>query len=153
MCNFILGREIWNGYTSDKLNGTRDGYPWTGWGGRATVATAGDINYYTGPGDTDADYGSVTDTNMDRFHIANSEFIEDGSFFRIRNIMLGYTFPKDFGSKIGLQSLRAFGMVDNVLLITNSTLPDPEAVGADGYSNGSTYPQAMKFTLGLTASF
>ncbi len=153
LCNFVLGREIWNGYTSDKLNGTVSASPWTRWGAYATVGIIDDVNYYTGSGDTDADYGAVTNSNLDRFHIANSKFIEDGSFFRVKNIVLGYSFPKEFGSKIGLSGLRAYGMVDNILLLTKSTLPDPEAVDATGYSNGSTYPQALKITLGLTASF
>ncbi|UII26167.1 SusC/RagA family TonB-linked outer membrane protein [Fulvivirga maritima] len=153
LCSFILGREVWNGYTSDRLNGSRSDTPWTAWGPYATLGIVGDIDYYRGPGDEEADYGSLTNVRLDRFHIANENFIENGSFFRIKNISLGYKLPDTFGNKIGLSGLRVYGMVDNVLLITDSTLPDPEAVGADGYSNGSTYPLAMKFTLGLTASF
>ena len=153
LCTFVKGREIWNGYTSDKLNGAHYSSIWERWGGYSAVGIMGDINYYKGSGDTDAEYGSVFNTDLDRFHIANSKFVEDGSFFRIKNIMLGYTVPRSFAPKIGLSALRFYGMIDNVLLLTKSTLPDPEAVDATGYSNGSTYPLAMKFTLGLTASF
>jgi TonB-linked SusC/RagA family outer membrane protein len=155
MCNFIQGRKIWNGYTSDMLNGTKTGNPWADWGARATLGIVGDINYYKGSGDTNADYGTLINNvhDLDRFHIANSKFIEDGSFFRVKNIMLGYTVPPDFNKKIGLSSLRVFGMIDNVLLLTKSSLPDPEAVGANGWSSGNNYPLALKFTFGLTASF
>ena len=49
-CNFVIGRKVWNGYISDKLNGSKTTSPWADWGGRATLAILGDIDYYTGPG-------------------------------------------------------------------------------------------------------
>ncbi len=151
LCNFILGREIWNGYSSDLFNGSKT---YSSWGSYSAVGLADDFNYYTGNGDSDAEYGAVISTSgVDRFHIANSKFIEDGSFFRVKNIMLGYRVPESFAKKIGIGDLRFYGMVDNVLLITDCTLPDPEAVGANGYSSGNNYPLAMKFTFGLTANF
>lgn len=154
-CNFILGRKVWNGYISDKLNGSKTNTPWASWGNVATLGILDDIDYYMGPGDTDADYGTLLNnrSNVDRFHIANSEFVEDASFFRIKNIMLGYNVPQKIGAKYGLSSLRFYGMVDNVLLVTNSTLPDPEAVGPTGHTTGNNYPLALKITLGLTATF
>jgi TonB-linked SusC/RagA family outer membrane protein len=151
LCNFVLGREIWNGYTSDLFNGSKT---YTAWGSYGAIALADEFNYYTGDGDTDADYGDViSSSGVDRFHIANSKFIEDGSFFRVKNIMLGYRVPEKFGKKLKIRDLRLYGMIDNVLLITDSTLPDPEAVGPNGHSTGNNYPLAMKFTFGLTASF
>lgn len=150
-CTFIKGRKIWNGYTSDKLNGTISDI-YNRWGTNATVATLGGMNYWTEEGD-EADYGSVTNTNIDRYHIAQSIFVEDGSFFRIKNITLGYEFKNDLITKLKLNRFRVYGMIDNIARFTNSTLPDPEAVDATGYSNGSTYPQTMKFTLGLNANF
>ncbi|REH00964.1 SusC/RagA family TonB-linked outer membrane protein [Flavobacterium aquicola] len=154
-CNFVYGRKIWNGYVSDRLNGSRSDVPWAAWGLRSTVGIIQDLNYYQGPGDTDAEFGTLLDNNsrVDRFHIANSQFIEDGSFFRIKNIRLGYNVPESFGKKMGLSALQFYGMADNVALFTKSTLPDPEAVGADGFSTGNNYPLAIKFTVGLSATF
>ncbi|RKR04999.1 TonB-linked SusC/RagA family outer membrane protein [Flavobacterium sp. 90] len=154
-CNFVYGRKIWNGYVSDRLNGSKSAAPWSDWGSRATVGTIQDINYYQGPGDTTAEFGTLFTnySNVDRFHIANSQFIEDGSFFRIKNIRLGYAVPENFGKKIGLSALQFYAMADNVALFTKSTLPDPEAVGADGFTTGNNYPLAIKFTLGLSATF
>ncbi|PKB18981.1 SusC/RagA family TonB-linked outer membrane protein [Flavobacterium sp. 5] len=154
-CNFVYGRKIWNAYISDRLNGSRTAAPWADWGSRATLGIIQDLNYYQGPGDTTAEYGSVisNNSNVDRFNVANSQYIEDGSFFRIKNIRLGYSVPERFGKKIGLSALQFYGMADNVALFTKSTLPDPEAVGSDGYSSGNNYPLAIKFTLGLSATF
>lgn len=154
-CNFVYGRKIWNGYTSDRLNGSKTANPWSDWGSRATLGIIQDLNYYQGPGDNSAEFGTLlnNNSNVDRFHIANSQFIEDGSFFRVKNIRVGYSVPESFGKKLGMSNLQFYGMADNVLLITKSTLPDPEAVGADGFTTGNNYPLAIKFTLGLSATF
>ena len=42
-CNFVYGREIWSGYTSNRLNGSKAFAPWSDWGTRATIATIQDI--------------------------------------------------------------------------------------------------------------
>lgn len=153
LCNFVTGREVWNGYASDMMNGSKAGSIAERWGYIAGPGVMGDFNYYTGPSDADAEHGSIFNNDLDRFHIANSKYIEDGSFFRVKNVTVGYQVPKEFTQRLKLNSLRLYGMVDNLFLWTNSTLPDPEAVGANGYSTGNTYPLAMKFTFGLTAGF
>ncbi len=154
-CSFVYGRKIWNGYVSDRLNGSKSGVPWADWGSRATLGIIQDLNYYQETGDTTAEFGTLLNNNstVDRFHIANSQFIENGSFFRIKNIRLGYNVPENFGKKLGLSALQFYAMADNVALFTKSTLPDPEAVGADGFTNGNNYPLAIKFTVGLAATF
>ncbi|MFI1773494.1 SusC/RagA family TonB-linked outer membrane protein [Thalassobellus citreus] len=152
-CNFITGRKIWNGYVSDALNGTKTSNPARSWTSTAGPALLTDIDYYT-VDNPNAEYGAlIRDPDIDRFHIANSKFIEDASFLRIKNISLGYVVPKEFANKLQCSSLRFYGMADNVLLLTNSTLPDPEAVDADGHTTGNNYPLALKLTLGLIASF
>jgi len=152
LCSFIQGRRVWNGYTSDKLNGTAADI-YQRWGTIAGPSTLDGLNYWEGPGDADAEFGNITNTSIDRWHIAQSHFVEDGSFFRIKNIMLGYALPTDLVSRWKLKSARLFGMIDNVYLQNNSTLPDPEAVAPNGYSNGNGYPLVRKFTLGVNLIF
>lgn len=152
LCSFIVGRKVWNGYTSDKLNGTSSDI-YNRWGTVAGPSTLEDVNYWTGVGDTDAEFGNITNTSIDRWHIAQSHFVEDGSFFRIKNIMLGYALPTDMVSRWKLKNVRLFGMIDNVYLYSRSTLPDPEAVQPNGYSDGNRYPLVRKFTLGINLMF
>ncbi|MBE8722402.1 SusC/RagA family TonB-linked outer membrane protein [Sphingobacterium pedocola] len=152
LCSFITGRKVWNGYTSDKLNGTAANI-YSNWGVIAGPSTLEDLNYWTGVGDTDAEFGNITNTTIDRWHIAQSHFVEDGSFFRVKNIMLGYALPADLVKRWKLNGARLFGMIDNVYLSNQSTLPDPEAVEPNGYSNGNRYPLVRKFTMGVNLTF
>ncbi|WDF70516.1 SusC/RagA family TonB-linked outer membrane protein [Sphingobacterium oryzagri] len=152
LCSFIQGRRVWNGYTSDKLNGTAADI-YNRWGVVAGPSTLKDVNYWTGPGDTDAEFGNITNTSIDRWHIAQSHFVEDGSFLRIKNIMLGYTLPNGLLEHWKIKNMRLFGMIDNVYLLNQSTLPDPEAVQPNGYSDGNRYPLVRKYTLGLNFIF
>jgi hypothetical protein len=49
--------------------------------------------------------------------------------------------------KIG--GLRIYGMLDNIFVLSNATVPDPELINAAGYSSGNDYPLPKKYTLGL----
>ncbi len=76
-------------------------------------------------------------------------FIEDGSFIRVQNVTLGYTFKTNW-----FRNLRVFLSADNLLLITDYKGLDPEvntftegipSLGID-YTN---YPRARTFSLGI----
>jgi TonB-linked SusC/RagA family outer membrane protein len=87
----------------------------------------------------------------------SSQFLEDASFFRIRNVNLGYTFrPKHPGI---YRSLRVYGQVQNLWVLTKYYGFDPE-VSSNGGGNPETagvdyaaYPQARTITLGVNFNF
>ncbi|MGI4871777.1 MAG: SusC/RagA family TonB-linked outer membrane protein [Janthinobacterium lividum] len=88
----------------------------------------------------------------------SDRYIEDGSFLRLKNVTLGYTFQaKDGGvgfGKVRAQSLRLYATAQNLLTFTHYTGFDPE-VGSFGQSatvtgvDNGTYPVARTFTVGL----
>ena len=86
----------------------------------------------------------------------NSEYyVEDGSFFRIRNVQLGYTFDKTLISKIGLKALKAYFNIQNLKTWKHNTGYTPEFGGsaiAFGVDNGS-YPVPAIYTFGLNITF
>ena len=86
----------------------------------------------------------------------NSEYyVEDGSFFRIRNLQLGYTFDKALISKIGLKALKAYFNIQNLKTWKHNTGYTPEFGGsaiAFGVDNGS-YPVPAIYTFGLNITF
>ena len=86
----------------------------------------------------------------------NSEYyIEDGSFFRIRNIELGYTFDPRLLSRIKLQALRIYGNIQNAKTWSRNTGYTPE-VGGSATSfgiDGGGYPMPVVYTLGFNLSF
>lgn len=86
---------------------------------------------------------------------ASNYFIEDGSFFRIKNIQLGYTFAPKMIERLKLQSLRLFANVDNVKTWSNNTGYTPEIGGSAisfGIDNG-TYPMPAIYTFGFNLTF
>ncbi len=73
-------------------------------------------------------------------------YLENGSFFRMDNVHLGYNFGKVFGSR---GDLRVSANVQNVFIITKYTGVDPETT--NGIDN-NLYPRPRTYSLGLNLS-
>ncbi len=74
----------------------------------------------------------------------------DGSFFKVKNITLGYTLPAKASKKIGIESLRFYATITNPFVISKSSLLkdyDPEMAGS------LDYPLTKQFVFGLNLSF
>ena len=86
----------------------------------------------------------------------NSEYyIEDGSFFRIRNLSLAYNFDQKLISKIGLQALKIYANIQNLKTWKHNTGFTPEMGGtatAFGVDAGS-YPMPAIYTFGFNLTF
>lgn len=86
----------------------------------------------------------------------NSDYyIEDGSFFRIRNVQLAYDFDKTLISKIRLQALKMYVNIQNLKTWKHNTGYTPELGGsatAFGVDNGS-YPVPAVYTFGINLTF
>ena len=96
-----------------------------------------------------------------------STFVEDASFLRLNTLTVGYTFPKAWTKKIGMQRARVYATAGNLFTITGYSGIDPE-VNADpnksttaantgnypllGMDYG-TYPRARTFTFGVNITF
>lgn len=82
-------------------------------------------------------------------------FIEDGSFFRLRDITLSYLFSEEALRSMRLKNLRVFLNAQNVFTLSNNTGFTPEIGGSAisfGIDNG-TYPVPAIYTLGLSLNF
>ena len=86
----------------------------------------------------------------------NSEYyIEDGSFFRIRNVQLAYNFDKTLISRIGMQALKLYVNIQNLKTWKHNTGYTPELGGtaiAFGVDDGS-YPMPAIYTFGFNLTF
>ena len=81
---------------------------------------------------------------------ATSLAYTDGSFFKIKNITLGYTMPQSLCQKIGLTNLRVYGTITNPLIYSGNDLLknyDPEMGG------GLDFPSTKQLVFGLNLSF
>ena len=90
----------------------------------------------------------------------SSRYIEDGSYLRIKNITLGYTFPKKLLSKAKIENLRIYCNIQNLYTFTKYSGYDPE-IGAStqdatgltyGIDNGR-YPSPTTYSIGLNITF
>ena len=92
----------------------------------------------------------------------SSAYVEKGSYFRLKNLTLGYTFPKKWMEKIKLQRLRLYVQGQNLLTFTKYTGFDPEIGTGDSGLNWEgpefgidrgVYPQARTFVFGVNLGF
>ena len=93
----------------------------------------------------------------------NSYYVENASFLKLKNVVLGYTFPKAWLQKATISNLRVYLQAENLLTITGYDGMDPEMTnpqssdenGADltrGVDMGG-WPTTMKLLFGVNFTF
>lgn len=89
-------------------------------------------------------------------------FVEDGSFLRLNNVTLGYTFPVKWMNKIAVSNFRIYASAYNICTITGYSGFDPEVnVKPDANSNGNltpgldwgAHPRAFSVVMGASLTF
>jgi TonB-linked SusC/RagA family outer membrane protein len=85
-------------------------------------------------------------------------YIEDGTYIRLKDVTLGYTFPKGIASKILAKQIRIYISAQNLLTITRYTGLDPEANYYDQNNllpgiDAGVYPHYRSFIAGLNVTF
>ncbi|MEY4885845.1 MAG: hypothetical protein RL151_1154, partial [Bacteroidota bacterium] len=107
--------------------------------------------------------GSTNDANMPRYSFvdannntrASDRYVEDGSFIKLKNLQLGYTFPSARLERAKLGGLRFYVQARNLFVLTKYTGFDPEISGGifdTGIDRGA-YPQARSIAVGLDLKF
>jgi TonB-dependent starch-binding outer membrane protein SusC len=136
--NFFKGREVYNNdlsnlmeptYFTDNLSTLR----------LQEWRRPGDVTNIPGFA-----YGFIGTVNNTSF------FIEDGSFLRLRNATLRYTFNRKMLEKIKLRSLQVFVQGQNLWTSTQFRGFDPEVVGN---LTGAQYPAMVQGTAGISIGF
>ena len=90
-------------------------------------------------------------------NVYSSRVVEDGSFLRLKNLSVGYTFPRTVLRKLNVDTMRAYLNIDNLFTITKYSGPDPEvstrnSVLTPGF-DWSAYPRSRGFTAGVSLTF
>ena len=115
------------------------------------------LNRWTGPGTSTTvprALGAVENVS------ASDRFIEDGSYVRLRNVTLGYSFPNDL-LKANLSKFRIYVSGQNLITLTDYSGLDPEVgsstvINTSNYELGidrGNYPQPKSFLFGLQVTF
>ena len=125
--------------------------------GRGTFAQFNYPSYrkdrWTGPGTSN--WEPILSTARSNNYLISSYYIEDGSFFRIRNLQVGYNFNQNMLGKAHIKSLRVYVNAQNLKTFKNSSGYTPEFGGSAtsfGVDNGS-YPLPAIYTFGVNLNF
>ncbi|HEY9341595.1 MAG TPA: TonB-dependent receptor, partial [Hanamia sp.] len=136
----VYGNEVYRNWGSTESPFQRVNYP------------AFKINRWHGAGTSD------WDPILGQDHRVNYEVstygIEDGSYFRLRNIQLGYNLPADVISRANIKNVRLFGNIQNAKTWKNNSGYTPEFGGTAtsfGVDNaGGAIPVVTTFGLNVT---
>lgn len=86
----------------------------------------------------------------------NSYYVEKGDYFRLRNLMIGYTLPASLTSKIRISKARIYLQGTNLFTITNYSGLNPDVISTDDRAASvdvGTYPIVKQFFIGANISF
>ncbi|QNF33389.1 TonB-dependent receptor [Adhaeribacter swui] len=126
------------------------------------------VDYYNNrwtPTNPSNEYPRVTRADLNGNNRPSDAYIEDGSYLRLRNLQIGYTFPSALLQKIAMNKVRVFVSAQNLFTITKYSGLDPEIGQVGDPDNGGTrnvtrsgidvgtYPNSKFFGAGLNVTF
>lgn len=152
-CTFTFDRDVLNLYESDLFSNATAGGAANNFA-YFSIPDLNEIDIWRQAGDQ-AEYAKM-DLGSYRYYYTSAQtfFLEKGGYFRVKNIIGSYDFKPEVLSRLGLNRLRVYGMVDNAFVFQQSgKLPDAEAVNPYGEYNGAGYPIPRKYTFGLEVTF
>jgi hypothetical protein len=143
--NFVVGNKIYNktresmdhdgAYIGLNLMSIDNGLGWSRW------EQPGDIATHPKPENARKDGSGNT----------SSRFLEDGSFFRLRNVTLSYDLPDSWMKKAKMTGVRIFVSADNVLTLSKFSGMDPEVrLDGDTYHHAGMYTQNYPIPMTIT---
>lgn len=108
---------------------------------------------WTGPGTSNTE---PRPTSGGYNYTPSDHYIYDGSFVRIRSLVLGYTLPSDWSKKMYMNTFRVYFKVDNLYTWSKFTGYTPEIGSEDVLSNGidnGKYPVTALYSFGINLNF
>jgi TonB-linked SusC/RagA family outer membrane protein len=94
-------------------------------------------------------------SNFSNNNAVNSYYLEDGSYFRMKNLTIGYTLPASLTNKVKIDKFRIYVQGTNLFTITDYSGLDPETFGADdsyGIDEG-LLRSVRQFLIGVNVNF
>jgi TonB-linked SusC/RagA family outer membrane protein len=88
--------------------------------------------------------------------VVNSYYVENASYFRMRNLQIGYTLPASLTNKVRISRARIYVQATNLFTITKYTGLDPDIISGDDRAASidiGAYPTVRQFTVGANINF
>ncbi len=157
---FTAKRSILNNALADRLRLLADPYGIDNQGriggNTKAVVPIADLNTWTQPGDN-AKFGNaynyVHNSYSQPFRYEQTLWQEEGSYFKINQITLAYTFNKKLAKRLGVNSIRPYLSAANVVTFSGYSGPNAENVTAIGRDGSGGYPVPRSYTFGLNVEF
>lgn len=89
---------------------------------------------------------NATDGNNQQKHFSERH-LHTGDYIKLKNLSVGYTFPRMWTTKAYIQNLRVYASFENLLTITGFDGLDPEMRSGDGYAPMRTYSFGLNVTF------
>lgn len=100
------------------------------------------------PDNVDASMPRVGSTANDKY---SNFWLEDASYFRLKNLEFGYTFRQNILSKAGISHIRVYFSGGNLVTLTHLKNWDPEKTSGD--ARNDVHPTARTYSFGLNVNF
>ena len=109
------------------------------------------------PKNTNATMPAIASIQQDNFFWSSTANIFKGDYFKIKQIQLGYTLPKAYSKKVGVDNLRIYTSLDDYFLFTKYPGFDPEVASTGSYNGAGmdkgSFPNAKRLIFGINVSF
>ncbi|MBO7603437.1 MAG: TonB-dependent receptor [Bacteroidales bacterium] len=150
--NFVVGNQIYNknreqmdadgAYTGLNQMSINNGLGWKRWKKEGDKAT----------------HPGLVAARSDGSNGTSSRYLEDGSFFRLRNVTLSYNLPESILKNIKMEGARVYVSGDNLFTASRFSGMDPEIrLDGDTYHHAglysSNYPVPLSVVLGIDIKF
>lgn len=147
---FVLGRDVVNSAADDDEIALIERLQLGAGLANTNFPNLDDYSIWTKPNDS-AQYPSLNPWNeRAQVYAGDSDNIEDGSYFKIRSITLGYNFGRETLKKIGLRNLRVYTTLSNLHTFQNYSGSDAEMISSSGYDTSGGYPAPFTIIGGIT---
>jgi hypothetical protein len=86
----------------------------------------------------------------------SDRYLEDGSYFRMKNVQLGYNVPEFLLKKLGVSAARIYLSGNNLITVTAYKGLDPDFINTDVWNRGTdsfSFPNTRSFMTGLEITF
>lgn len=149
----VYKRDLLNNALSERLGNLNRPYGDTD-AGPLTLPSLDGYDYWKQSGDN-AKYPNPLHYfgNTDNYNGSQTLFQEDGSYFKLNALTVGYTFNKDWIRKARLNNARIYLTGANLLMLSSYSGPNPENVTDLGRDRLDSYPAAASYTFGLNLEF
>lgn len=143
VCSFVIGRDIVNSDLLDRLSLDK------GFAG-SPLPDFDNYSIWEKPGD-DAKFPTLDPWNgISQIITQDSEYVEDGSYFKVKSLSLSYNMPKNIARKLSMTKGRVYCTIDNLVTLQNYSGSDAELVSTGGFDSSGGYPMRRMVLLGFS---